>query len=237
MSELPHNRITEAELAAMPEKARKHPHVAKIYLENDFLKAYAMHTDLRVAENPEGAIGNHLDWDEHGGWQFEFLKRRGLKPSDQFLEIGCGTGRLARKVVPYLEVGHYWGVDISKAALASAHELGQREGWAIQRPTFSIGYPSAHFDFGWAFSVLIHLPEWGIRNIMQRVANRMHKGSQFMFSFVPEKVSIRTGLKQFRATLDVYKNACTDAGLSFEEIPWPHQQHIALARRVDFGSA
>jgi SAM-dependent methyltransferase len=232
-----HDRLTPEELAAMPAKTKKNPAVVDLYLKHDFLTAYAMHTDMRVGECPEGAVGNHLEWDTHGEYQKDFLISRGLKPNHRLLEIGCGTGRLARKVVPYLDFGNYCGVDISEAALEYARELADREGWASNQPVFSMDYPKVYFDFGWAFSVMIHLPEWEIKNIMRRVAKLMRKHSQFLFSFVPEKVSIRTGLKQFRETLAVYKNACTDAGLSFEEIPWPHQQHIALARRVDLGSS
>jgi SAM-dependent methyltransferase len=232
-----HDRLTPEELAAMPAKTKKNQAVVDLYLEHDFLTAYAMHTDMRVEECPEGAVGNHNEWEIHGDFQKDFLISQGLEPKHRLLEVGCGTGRLARKVVPYLDAGCYWGVDLSDNALGHAMDLSVREQWHVKQPVFSHEYPPFVIDFAWAFSVLIHIPEWEIRNIMHRVAKLMHKGSQFLFSFVPEKVSIRTGLKQFRATLDVYKNACTDAGLSFEEIPWPHQQHIALARRVDLGSS
>jgi hypothetical protein len=66
-------------------------------------------------------------WDEMGSLQFEFLRSRGLRPQDILLDIACGSLRLGSKVIPYLERGHYLGVD-KEAGLIEAgmkHELSQ----------------------------------------------------------------------------------------------------------------
>lgn len=230
-----HDRLTVEELAALPAKAKVNPAVVDLYLEHDFLTAYAKHTDMRVAESPEGAIGAPSEWESHGDWQRDFLISQGLAKSEWLLEIGCGTGRLARKIVPWADGGTYWGVDISEQALSHARALAVKEGWYGKGAEFTTTIPTFVFDFIWSFSVFIHLPADAMRDVFRECAKRMGENSRFYFSYVPEVADARTGLKQWRHTLGTYKNACRDAGLSFKDVPWPHQQRIALARRVDLG--
>ena len=46
--------------------------VAQLYEERDFLTAYSAHTDLRVAADPQEAVGGM--WEEIGALQVDFLK-------------------------------------------------------------------------------------------------------------------------------------------------------------------
>lgn len=225
--------ITDAELDKLPEKTKKVPEVVQMYKDHPFLEAYGMHTDWRVVHNgPEGAIGAVHDWERHGKIQFDFLLSQGLKPEHKMTEIGCGTGRLARKVVPYLDRGNYIGCDISEGALESAAKLSYSEGWSTKWPKFfrSSTPPTDRADYLWAFSVFIHLPEDIITQVMQAAAVAMHKDSKFFFSYVPSHKDIRTGLKQFKHTLQTTKNCCREAGLRFEQATsWNAEQKIALA--------
>jgi SAM-dependent methyltransferase len=229
-----HDRLTQAELDALPQKTKKHKNVVQLYLDHDFLTAYAKHTDLRVDENPEGAVGSHLEWETHGDWQRDFLISQGLKPSHRLLEIGCGTGRLARKIARYLDDDRYIGVEISEKAREYAFNLAFNERWLNKNPTFyaSVGEAPTVIaqDFVWAFSVFIHLPADAMRDVFVCCAERMRASSRFYFSYVPEIADTRTGLKQFRHSLATYKGACKDAGMSFTDVPWPHQQRIGLAK-------
>lgn len=228
-------KLTPEELAAMPAKSKKHPRAVQLYLDHEYMHAYAMHTDMRVAEDGyRGAVGAVDDWERHGSLQFEFLKAQGLQPEHMLLEIGCGTGRLARKVVPYLRSLSYVGVDISRGALAAARELSHEEGWDSRIPIFcdDIEELTARFDFAWAFSVFIHLPALQMRQTMCAVRLRLAPRGRFFFSYVPERRDERTGLKQFRHTEATYADAARRAGLTFERVEeWTGEQRIALARR------
>jgi SAM-dependent methyltransferase len=228
-------KLTREELAALPEKTKKHPRVVQLYLDHDFATAYAMHTDMRVAEDGyRAAVGAVDDWERHGLLQFEFLKAQGLRPEHALLEVGCGTGRLARKAVPYLKPLKYVGVDLSRGALAAARELARDEGWDSRIPIFcdDIEKLTASFDFAWAFSVFIHVPTLLMRRTMREVSLRLAPGGRFFFSYVPEKRDERTGLKQFRHTEAGYAAAASWAGLSFERAEgWTGEQRIAIARR------
>lgn len=229
-----HDRLTPEELSALPAKTKKHQDVCDLYLEHDYLTAYSMHTDLRVADRPEGAIGNHLEWDAHGEIQLAFLVSQGMTPEHRLLDIGCGTGRLARKAAPYLNDGNYTGVDISEGAIEYARNLSFIERWSAKLPNFVVSRNldvTGPFDFIWAFSVFIHLPNWAVRDVISKAAMLLTDEGKFFFSYVPEKVAARTGLKQFRNLESLYREACALYGLTFIEVKWPAQQHIGLAQR------
>lgn len=221
----------EQELLALSKKVT--PEALELFRKYDFLTAYAKHTDMRVQDNPKGAVGAIHDWERHGNLQFNFLRVQGLKPHHTLTEIGCGTGRLARKVVPYLNVCGYTGVDLSQDAIEAAQRLAAEEGWADRKPLFLCAGmpPDKPADMLWAFSVFIHLPREVMLWVMRAAAKAMHERSRFLFSYVPEKRDERTGLKQFRHTLETYKKCCLEAGLTFSKAPtWDGEQQIAVAK-------
>lgn len=241
-------RLTEAELAEMPAKTKKDPETVALYLEHDFVDAYALHTARRIETTGyRAAVGAGDNWEQHGDLQRDFLLSQGLQPEHYLLDIGCGTGRLARKVVPYLEPGRYFGVDIAPAAISAARQLSLEEGWNDRGPVFWVGEippcpPSPKMDVLWSFSVFIHLPKNIMESVMRRAAAVMHADSRFFWAYVPEERAWRSGVKQFRHTLDDYRQAAKAAGLTFEDVPnwiqqagytparWTGSQRVAVSR-------
>ncbi len=80
------------------------------------------------------AAGRHRDivggrWEETGRIAFALLKDAGVMPHHHLLDIGAGALRLGCKLVPYLDAGHYWATDASRAILLAGHrmELAQPE--------------------------------------------------------------------------------------------------------------
>lgn len=245
------DKLTEEQLAALPEKQqrnlRANPEVLNAYMKLPFLEAYAAHTDDRIrGTGYKAAVGaDDANWETHGDLQRDFLTKMGLQPKHMLLEIGCGTGRLARKIVPYLDNRNYYGLDISPSALIAARNLSVTEGWSVKYPTFwqgDIPHDGDYvFDYAWAFSVFIHLPHPVMVGVMKRVAEYMHANARFYFSYVPEPIAMRSGVKQFRHTLEDYGRACDAAGLTFSEVPdwiqltgrepgrWSGNQRVACA--------
>jgi cyclopropane fatty-acyl-phospholipid synthase-like methyltransferase len=235
-------RLTDKELAEMPAKSTRDAEVTALYQAHDFIDAYAMHTARRIETTGyQAAIGGGDNWDEHGALQRDFL----ISQEHRLLDIGCGTGRLARKVVPYLGTGNYRGVDIAESAVAAAVEVSRTEGWVDRFPTWVIGDitpSSVPFDFLWSFSVFIHLPQSIMESVMSRAAAVMHPGSRFYWAYVPEPKAYRSGMKQFRHTLADYQKAAKQAGLTFDDVPnwiqaagyeparWTGNQRVALSR-------
>jgi SAM-dependent methyltransferase len=196
-------KITPADMVNFRDKASLDPKVLELYEQNEYLVAYAKHTDLRVQDNPQGAIGRVDEWESHGELQRDFLISHGMTPKSRVLDIGCGVGRAARKLAPYLDVGHYTGVDISPDALAYARALSGTEGWASREPRFeliegtSVGVEGP-FDIVWAHSVFTHLPEWAISQLVASIRQVMSSKGLFLFTYKETPKLNRSGLKQFQ---------------------------------------
>jgi SAM-dependent methyltransferase len=224
-------KLSPTEAATLVGKSSKDPELVALYMREPFLVAYAKHTDLRVERDAHDAIGGL--WEEYGDLSLVFLIEQGLKPQHRLLDFGCGMGRLARKVVPYLEPRNYFGCDISGRALDYARNLAIQEGWDGRVPTFMRAHtPLPTVDYVWAFSVMIHLPAEEVRAAFRLVRTTMHPNTRFLFSYVPAKNHIRTDLKQFKHPYEFYEECAKDCGLSLDHVPsWPGRQKIALATR------
>src|SRR5712692_1620459 len=71
------------------------------------------------------------------GAQFfqHFVDIAGLKPDERVLDVGCGTGRMARPLTSYLKGGSYDGIDIVAPAIK----------WC--QKTYTPRYPNFRFHF------------------------------------------------------------------------------------------
>ena len=201
-----------------------------------YCQAYGEHTDLRVErDGPALAIGGQ--WETHGPLQLRFLRSRGLRPYHRLLDLGCGTGRFARHAVPYLDVGHYTGLDLSRKALNHCEALAVNEGWAERRPVFRQGDGSLSAvsdragDYIWAHSVFTHLPASIIRKVLADVAAR--EFDVFLFSYKKSDRTWRSGLKQFQYTIEDMAALVRDAGLTViqDGTKFPSGQYVMGARK------
>jgi SAM-dependent methyltransferase len=205
--------VSELDMTGWTDKDSKLPRFRALYEQDDFLTAYAKHTDLRVRDDPKWAIGRGDEWETHGKLQLKFLRELGLKPAHALLDIGCGVGRAARRFVPYLEPEHYVGTDISPAALRHAEQLAVEEGWADRQPRFFANADLAlieSFDYLWAHSVFTHLPAEQIKTMLRNARPRTRIA--FAFTFKERPQPIRTGLKQFGYPFAFIQSLARDAG-------------------------
>ncbi|KKK75540.1 hypothetical protein LCGC14_2872670, partial [marine sediment metagenome] len=72
--------LTDEMVAGFRDKDSKKERFRSLYEKHDFLTAYSRHTDLRVEDNPHGAIGREDEWNSHAILQLNFLLEMGLKP-------------------------------------------------------------------------------------------------------------------------------------------------------------
>jgi SAM-dependent methyltransferase len=94
------------------------------------------------------------DYDTMGRIMLSALLQEGLQPAHTFVDFGCGTGRLARHVIPRLPGGVYIGVDISPSMLAQARLQYLRDAHRITRgggrfmlSCLTMDLPAAHGVF------------------------------------------------------------------------------------------
>lgn len=141
----------------------------------------------RPDPRPTGAAGivqlGHRDyvggrWDEIGKLQFEFLVTRGLRAEHVLLDVACGSLRAGIHLIPYLQPGHYWGLekepDLIEAGLTRELDPAIRHS---HRPSFLINSEfnfsgiSQPVDYIWIHSLFTHLPLPAIEHCLQNLGS------------------------------------------------------------------
>ena len=129
--------------------------------------------------------GNHLMYDTIGAAQFAILTLFfGLREQHKLLEIGAGSLRAARFLIPYLDPEHYCGVepDTQSVQLGIEFELGP-EMYQRKKPRFAarddFGFHEfgEQFDYALSYSVFTHVPPPHIRIIFENAAKCFHDDS------------------------------------------------------------
>lgn len=96
-------------------------------------------------------------------WQDEFQKLKKLLPAGTIIEVGCGTGRDAKKLI---ELGYkYKGVDISEAMVQQARKNNLGAEFEVAS-VYDIA-PEYSFDAFWCAATLIHIPKRRINEALK----------------------------------------------------------------------
>jgi SAM-dependent methyltransferase len=121
----------------------------------------------RVLTGPEIEAKTHRNlvgglWDGMGAWQLEAMMNEGLHPSHRLLDIGCGALRGGVRLIPYLDDGNYYGLDINASLIAAGRleleALGMRKSaHLLVDDGFDASRFGVTFDYGLAQSVFTHL--------------------------------------------------------------------------------
>jgi len=82
-------------------------------------------------------VGPPEDYDLVAAMAFNLLTTLGLRQHHSLLDIGCGSLRIGRLLIPYLNRGNYFGVEPNKWLVDEgiSRELGETL-VQIKRPTF-----------------------------------------------------------------------------------------------------
>lgn len=105
-------------------------------------------------------VGKPEEWDLVASRQVTLLLAAGLRDTHRLVDVGCGSLRAGRMLIPYLRPERYFGVEPNRWLVEKGieHELG-RDLVEIKRPTFrfvddfSLSAFGVSFDFALAHSV------------------------------------------------------------------------------------
>jgi ubiquinone/menaquinone biosynthesis C-methylase UbiE len=131
-----------------------------------------------------------------------FVELAGLKPQEKVLEIGCGAGRMALPLIPYLkDGGSYYGFDIEPAGVtwcqenitpkyhnfrfhrADVYNLQYNPAGKIRAAEYRFPYADAGFDFVFLASVFTHMLPEDMENYFSEVARVLKKGGRCLSSY------------------------------------------------------
>jgi len=198
------------------------------------------------------AVGPGDKYDLIGALQFGLLTcRLGMREHHYLLDIGCGSLRGGRLFIPYLQPGHYYGIEPNAGILAAGarEEVGEEQ-IARKRPVFSsdnsftLSAFGRHFDYVLAQSIFSHASSKQVRRCLSEAAKVMTDASCFAATYRPGLVSddaegwVSRDRAAYRPVNVSYRPEdmakwADEAGLVCEPLDWPHptQKWLQFKRR------
>jgi SAM-dependent methyltransferase len=195
-------------------------------------------------------VGPPEDYDLIAAMTFNLLTTLGLRQHHSLLDVGCGSLRIGRLLIPYLNRGRYFGVEPNEWLVQEGirRELGQSL-VEIKHPTFlftdspkSIAQIETTFDFALAQSIFSHCGLDLIRGWLSAISRSLAENGALIATFlIGEEDSPRSGwiypdcVNYRPATLE---RAAEEVNLRLEILDWKHpRQTWALFAAPKFDSS
>jgi SAM-dependent methyltransferase len=211
--------------------------------------------DLGLGLKPGGPhyrayVGPPEDYDLIAAMTFNLLTTLGLRQNHSLLDVGCGSLRIGRLLIPYLNRGKYFGIEPAEWLVTAGikHELGEAV-VETKRPTFFftdspgiLARANISFDFALAQSIFSHCGLDLIKGWLSAISRSLAQNGALVATFLPgEEDCQQTGwvypecVNYRPLTLE---RAAADVNLRFEILDWKHpRQTWALFAAPQFDSS
>jgi len=192
-------------------------------------------------------VGPPEDYDLIAAMTFNLLTTLGVRQHHSLLDIGCGSLRIGRLLIPYLNRGKYFGIEPNEWLVHEGirRELGETL-VQIKHPTFFFSdspdtIAKISFDFALAQSIFSHCGLDLIKAWLSAISHSLARDGALVATFLigeedsAEKGWIYPECVNYRpATLE---RAAEDVNLRFEILDWKHpRQTWALFAAPGFNS-
>src|SRR5689334_23262104 len=185
------------------------------------------------AHHHRAFVGPPEKYDVVSAVQFNLLTFLGLRQEHFLLDIGCGSLRAGRLLIPYLLPGHYFGIEPEAWLLQEGidKEIG-RDLLTIKQPHFShvsnfaLSSFDQEFDFILAHSIFSHASQSQIKQCLSEARKVMKTSSFFVATFVKGKQDYPGDTWVYPEcvtyTLECLINFAAEQGMICKSITWPH---------------
>src|SRR6266480_2687384 len=195
-------------------------------------------------------VGPPEDYDLIAAMTFNLLTTLGLRQHHSLLDIGCGSLRIGRLLIPYLNQDKYFGVEPNDWLVEEGieRELGN-DLVRIKRPTFfftdspeTVVEAKVSFDFVLAQSIFSHSGLDLIRGWLSAVSRSLAQGGALVATFLPDQEDSKlTGWvypECVNYQPETLERAAAEVNLRFEILDWKHpRQTWALFAAPQFDSS
>jgi SAM-dependent methyltransferase len=146
---------------------------------------------LRSTHSHEDAVRLAVggEFDAFGRLVRDALVFHGLKPADYLIDVGCGSGRLA-KPLSENQTGKYLGIDVVPGLVAYARKLVPRPDWRFEvAEGLKIPEADQQADMVCFFSVLTHLLHEESFVYLREAKRVLKPGGKIVLSFLDFRVA------------------------------------------------
>jgi len=201
------------------------------------------------AEHYTAFVGPPEQFDFMGATQFRLLCALGLRERHRLLDLGCGSLRAGRLLIPYLAPGHYHGIEPNRWLVEDAieRELGRdlvrlKQPRFLHHESFDCRAFGTRFDFVLAQSILSHCGRELVPRVLAEVAAGLDDDGIAALTFVvasDDSAEDERGGWIYPGVVahppDTIARWIAVAGLVGRAIPWwhPRQTWYVLAKRAD----
>lgn len=190
-------------------------------------------------------IGPPKDYDLVSAMVFNLLTCIGLRQHHRVLDIGCGSLRVGRLLIPYLNEGNYVGVEPNRWLVEDgiANETGV-DLVAIKKPVFSFHASMDEFenpldiDFAIAQSIFSHCGKDLVRQWLSQVSLHMRDSAAIVATVLvgaedhAEHGWVYPGCVKYKP--ETLATLAAEIGLDFRMLDWAHprQQWVLFSKNA-----
>lgn len=176
-------------------------------------------------------VGAEDRFDVAAAATFNLLTTLGLRERHRLLDIGCGSLRIGRLLITYLDKGNYVGFDPNRWLVKEGikNETGA-DLIRIKGPRFILAAepamvdPELRFDYALASAIFIHMPMKLIRAWLEKTANCLGNNGALV-------ATVRIGPDDYEGDdwvypgqihyrLETMAKAAADFGFRFQQLDW-----------------
>ena len=140
--------------------------------------------------NHKNYVGDYAQFDRMGQWQFDFVKNTGeVNKTTKFLDVGCGTMRLGKHIIPYLNKNNYTGLDFNQQMVNEGIKQELTEDIVkTKQPKFVFSNcfdttDCVKQDFIWINAVFNHLKLTTIKTALENLLKCSHMDTHLYFTY------------------------------------------------------
>ena len=188
-------------------------------------------------------VGPASEYDLVSAMTFGLLTACGLRQQHRVLDVGCGSLRLGRLLLPYLNPGNYFGLEPNKWLVDDGvrHEVGPSF-MQSRRPTLLFDTSLAGldadvtFDYVVAQSIFSHTAPDLLNTWFEEIAERLTPGGLLLATFIEgDRACQGSGWiypECVEYPLEIVREAATTHQLLLQPLDWyhPRQTWCALYR-------
>lgn len=178
-------------------------------------------------------VGPPKKYDLVGAMQFNLLTAVGLRDHHQLLDIGCGSLRAGKLIIPYLRKGNYFGIEPNKWLVEDGiqYEVGASM-IELKSPhfdysaDFELSVFEEKFDFIVAQSIFSHAYPAQIEKCLDEAKKVLKADGYFLATFILGSADYTGQEWVYPGCVEYTKNyidqRCEERGLKAIQLEWLH---------------